>query len=269
MAQPLSNHSKKTPGHRPAQWLIMLLVTVAALEPGLPSAHAQAPLAYPPSGLYESGPASRDGIGKFYMGREISFVMGHRGVDWLERPEREIEERPDLVVDSLDLAPDAVVADIGAGSGYFTFRLSRLVPDGRVVAVDIQPEMLSVIETRGERLGVSNIELVLGTVTDPNLAPASIDSALLVDAYHEFSHPREMMEGLMRALEPGGRLFLVEYRGEDPEIPILPLHKMTVAQARLELEAVGFEFVDNLRHLPQQHLMIFRKPEIQPLTTGG
>ena len=212
-------------------------------------------------GLYSSRPASRDGIGKVYMGREISFVMGHRGVDWLERPEREREERSDLLVASLDLAPDDVVADIGAGSGFFTFRLAPLVPEGRVVAVDIQPEMLSFLEARSERLGVTNVDLALGSVTDPMLPPDSLDAALLVDAYHEFSHPREMMEGVWGALKPGGRIFLVEYRGEDPSIPILPLHKMTVRQARRELEAAGFEFVENRDPLPQQHLMVFRKPE--------
>jgi SAM-dependent methyltransferase len=211
-------------------------------------------------GFYSQKPASRDGIGKVYMGREISFVMGHRGVDWLERNERQIEERPDLLVASLDLEPDDVVADIGAGSGYFSFRLSSLVPEGRVLAVDIQPEMLEFLERRRRELGIENVDGVRGTITDPGLTDESVDAALMVDAYHEFSHPREMMEALMRALVPGGRVFLVEYRGEDPAIPIYPLHKMTVRQARKEFEAVGFEFVKNIRSLPLQHLMVFRKP---------
>ena len=208
---------------------------------------------------YSFRQASLDGIGKVYMGREISFVMGHRGVGWLERSEREIDERPDVVVDSMGLRPDDVVADIGAGSGYFAFRLSEHVPRGRVLAVDIQPEMLRLLEQKSEQLGVSNVSGVLGSVTDPGLPEESVDAALMVDAYHEFSHPREMKEGLMRALKPGGLVFLVEYRGEDPEIPIYPLHKMTIRQARKEFEAVGFEYVRNISRLPLQHLMVFRK----------
>lgn len=211
--------------------------------------------------LYARKPPDRDGIGKVYMGREISFVMGHRGIDWLERAERSREERTDLVVDAMELAPDAEVADIGAGSGYFALRISSRVPRGRVLAVDIQPEMLAVIEEKKKRGDFANLETVLGKVTDPNLAPSSIDAVLMVDAYHEFSHPREMMSGVVEALRPGGRVYLVEYRSEDPTVPILPLHKMTESQARLEMEAVGLEFIENRAMLPQQHFLIFRKPE--------
>jgi ubiquinone/menaquinone biosynthesis C-methylase UbiE len=212
------------------------------------------------SGIYTRTTPSRDGIGKVYMGREISFVMGHRGIDWLERASREREERTDLVVRNMELAADAVVADIGAGSGYFAFRISPAVPQGQVFAVDIQAEMLQALERRQESAGISNIEGVLGTPTDPNLAPASVDAALMVDAYHEFSNPREMMDGLVEALRPGGRVFLIEYRKEDPTVPILPLHKMSEAQARLEMNAVGLEFVENRAMLPQQHFLVFRKP---------
>ena len=213
------------------------------------------------SAIYTYRTPTQDGIGKVYMGREISFVMGHRGVDWLERPEREREERADLLVESLNLAPDHVIADIGAGSGYFTFRLSPLVPQGRVLAVDIQPEMLTFLNERALRLGASNVETLLGSERAPHLPAEAVDAALMVDAYHEFSHPREMKSALLQALKPGGRIFLVEYRGEDPDLRILPLHKMTVSQARKEFEAAGFEFVKNLEVLPVQHLMIFRKPE--------
>lgn len=213
-----------------------------------------------PPGVYSERPPSRDGIGKVYLGREISFVMGHRGVDWLERADRSVRERPDLVIDNMELEPDDVVADVGAGSGYFTFRLSPRLPRGRVLAVDIQPEMLDLIARRREQLGARNVETVLGTPTDPNLPTAAVDAVLMVDAYHEFSHPREMMEAVVRSLRPGGRVILVEYRGEDPSIPILPLHKMTVRQARKELEAVGLEWVENRGMLPAQHFMIFRKP---------
>lgn len=202
---------------------------------------------------------ARDGIGKVYMGREISFVMGHRGRGWLERPSREREERTDLLVGAMQLDSTTVVADIGAGSGYFAFRMSPSVD--KVLTVDIQPEMLAFIEERTVREGVDNIETVLGTVENPNLPEGKVDAVLMVDAYHEFSHPHEMMHGIFDALKPGGRVYLVEYRGEEPEIPIYPLHKMTVAQARLEMEAIGLEFVKNRKMLPTQHFMIFRKPE--------
>ncbi len=209
---------------------------------------------------YEQRVPSRDGIGKLYMGREISRVMGHQGIGWLERPDREAEERTDLVVEAMELAPDAVVADIGAGSGYFSFRIAGAVPEGRVLAVDIQPEMLEVIDRRRRDRGVANVESVLGTESDPRLPAGTVDAALLVDAYHEFSHPREMMAAISAALRPGGRVFLVEYRAEDPSVPIKPLHKMTERQARRELEAAGLRFVENRRLLPQQHFLVFEKP---------
>lgn len=213
----------------------------------------------------EESPYSRkapgpDGTGKVYMGREISIVMGHRMLEYFERRERAQEERPDLVIDAMELAKDAVVADIGAGSGYFTFRISSRVPDGKVLAVDIQPEMLKILEERCELAGITNVEPVMGSITDPGLPPASVDAALLVDAYHEFSHPREMMEHLLAAMMPGGRVYLVEYRGEDPEVAAPQLHKMTEAQARKELEAVGFEWVENRTFLATQHFLVFERP---------
>lgn len=203
---------------------------------------------------------STTGIGKFYMGREISFVMGHQAADWLNRPEREREERPDEVVENMNLAADAVVADIGAGSGYFAFRIARRVPEGKVMAVDIQPEMLQLIEQRKRTDNVDNIETVRGEVDDPRLEPESIDAALMVDAYHEFSHPFEMIQGLVEALRPGGRIFLLEYRGEDDSVPIRPLHKMTEAQARREMAVFGLEWTETLDFLPWQHMMVFTKP---------
>ncbi len=208
---------------------------------------------------YTSGPASRDGTGRFYLGREIAQVMGHRGAAWLERPERADLELPGRVVDSLGLAPDDVVADIGAGTGYFTFRMAERVPEGGVYAVDIQPEMLDIIAERAKREGLENVEAVQGTVSDPNLPDDSVDLALIVDAYHEFSHPREMMQGLVRALRPGGRVVLVEYRGEDASVPIKELHKMTEAQVRRELEAVGLRWVETKEFLPRQHFLVFEK----------
>mgnify|MGYP006278814627 CR=1 FL=1 len=212
------------------------------------------------SSVYTRTPPSRNGIGKVYMGREISKVMGHRGAAWLERDERDDNERPALVVDSMNLASDDVVADIGAGTGYFTFRMAPRVPNGRVFAVDIQPEMLEIMRDRMQTEGVENVTLVRGSVTDPSLPADSIDAALMVDAYHEFSHPREMMDNLVEALTPGGRVYLVEYRKEDPSVPIKRLHKMSEAQARKEMEAVGLEWVATRDMLPRQHFLIFEKP---------
>ncbi|MEM1269083.1 MAG: class I SAM-dependent methyltransferase [Bacteroidota bacterium] len=241
-----------------ARRLILLLVFATAAGCGSPSPAQQAATGASDTS-YVEGPASRDGIGKFYMGREISQVMGHRGAGWLERPGREAEEKPEQVIDAMDLAPDAVVADIGAGTGYFAFRIAQRVPEGRVLGVDIQPEMLQMMSERALIAGVTNVEPVRGRVDDPNLPANTVDAALLVDAYHEFSHPREMQAGLLEALKPGGRVFLVEYRGEDPSVPIKPLHKMTEAQARLEWEAAGFTWQETLDFLPQQHVMVFTK----------
>ena len=194
------------------------------------------------------------------MGREIAQVMGHMGAAWLDRPEREQEERPSVLIRNLGLAPDDVVADIGAGTGYFSLRIAPLVPKGRVLAVDIQPEMLDIIRGKQRDTGIGNVEPVLGAIDDPKLAPASVDLVLMVDVYHEFSHPREMMLAIVAALKPGGRVALVEYRGEDPGVPIKPLHKMTQAQAQQEMAAVGLQWIETRDVLPWQHLMFFRRP---------
>ena len=210
--------------------------------------------------VYKSGPASPDGIGKFFHGREIAQVMGHPAIGWLERDEREKEEAPTKAINALKLAPDAVIADIGAGSGYYSFRISPKVPLGKVMAIDIQPEMLEFLKQRAAELKITNVVPHLGAIDDLKLPAASLDAALLVDAYHEFSHPAEMLASLVRALKPGGRIFLLEFRGEDPEVPIKPLHKMTEAQAKLEFESAGLRFVSNRRELPWQHFMVFQKP---------
>lgn len=211
--------------------------------------------------FYEYRKASRDGIGKYYMGREISHVMGHMGASWLERPQRDREEKTNHLVKNLPLESGDTVADIGAGTGYFSFRIADRIPQGKVLAVDIQQEMLDIIETRIAEGFPKNVEPVLGTERGPRLSANSIDLILLVDAYHEFSWPREMGEAMARALKPGGRLVLVEYRGEDPLIPIKPLHKMTQRQALSEMLAVGLEWESTENFLPQQHFMIFRRPE--------
>lgn len=202
-----------------------------------------------------------DGIGKFYMGREIAIVMGHQGAGWLERSSREVEEQPSKVAIALDLKPTDVVADIGAGTGYLSFRIAPLVPQGKVLAVDIQPEMLDIINFFKKEKNVANFESVLGGISSPNLPDESVDLAVMVDAYHEFEYPREMMEGVVRALKPNGRVVLVEYRGENPFILIKALHKMTQAQVRKEMSAVGLRWLETKSFLPQQHLMVFEKSE--------
>lgn len=203
---------------------------------------------------------SRDGIGKVYMGREISFVMGHQGAGWLERATREEEERTDLLLDNLALQPGQVVADIGAGTGYFSLPMAAQLPGGTVLAVDIQQEMLDIITSRAAAAGIDNVATLLATATDPRLPAGTVDLALLVDAYHEFSHPREVMTGIAAGLKRGGKLVLIEYRAEDPSVPILGLHKMSTAQARQEMAAVGLDWVETRDILPQQHFMVFRKP---------
>jgi|TARA_B100001093_G_scaffold470833_1_gene492605 ubiquinone/menaquinone biosynthesis C-methylase UbiE len=193
------------------------------------------------------------------MGREISFVMGHQAAGWLNRPGRIKEEMPDDVVANMNLKPNEVVADIGAGSGYFSFRIAKLVPQGRVLSVDIQQEMLDIIELRKEEDGVKNITGILGEIDNPRLEIESIDAAIMVDAYHEFSHPFEMINGIYNALRPGGRIFLLEYRGEDETVPIRPLHKMTQKQVIKEMEIFGLQWTETLDFLPWQHMMVFTK----------
>lgn len=224
------------------------------------AADQTAPPAGAPQEVYTYRPAARDGIGKVYQGREISFVMGHLGAGWLERPEREREERTDLLLQNLPLEADDVVADIGAGTGFFSLPIAARVPQGRVLAVDIQPEMLAIVASRAKAGGIANVEPVQATETDPRLPPGAVDLVLMVDAYHEFSYPWEVMQGIVRGLKPGGRVVLIEYRAEDPAVPILTLHKMSETQARQEMKAVGLEWVETRDFLPQQHYMVFRKP---------
>lgn len=214
-----------------------------------------------PSPLYVyRDPPSPDGLGKFFLGREIAHVMGHAAADWLERPERETEEGTALLVPALRLEPGAVVADLGAGTGYFTWRLAEAVtPQGRVYAVDVQPEMLERLGARMATRGVTNVLPWLGTEADPRLPAASLDLVLMVDVYHELAQPYEMLQAVCRALKPGGRLAIVEYRAEDPAVPIKPLHKMTEAQLRREIALHPLEWVETIRSLPWQHLVLFRK----------
>ncbi|MEL7316556.1 MAG: methyltransferase domain-containing protein [Cyanobacteria bacterium J06559_3] len=208
---------------------------------------------------YQFQEPSRDGIGKVYMGREIAQVMGHEGSYWLERPSRELQEHPQLIVDRLELQPGDVVADIGAGTGYMSARMAKRVPQGKVLAVDVQPEMLELLQLRLTEDDIENIEPVQGTVDNPHLPTASIDLALMVDAYHEFEFPLEMMTHLREALKPGGRVVLAEYRAENPLVLIKRLHKMSEAQAKREMQVAGFTWQKTDESLPQQHLLFFEK----------
>ncbi|MDX1429899.1 MAG: class I SAM-dependent methyltransferase [Rhodothermales bacterium] len=201
------------------------------------------------------------GTGKFYLDREIARIRPHREVaSWLDRPERELAEFPERLVKALELQPSDVVADIGAGTGYYTFRIAENVPQGRVLAVDIQPEMLADLRRKAEEEGFSNVQVIRGSEDDPNLPAATVDVVLIVGSCHEFYYPYEMMRGIEIALVPGGRLFLAEYRGEDDTLPLSPLHRISQEQARKEMEYVGLEWERTLDILPRQHLMIFRKP---------
>ncbi len=194
-------------------------------------------------------------------GRVYAGVMGYQGADWLDRAERDDEEAPDDAIKALALKAGDVVADIGAGSGFMSVRMAKKVgPTGRVIAEDIQPEMIQLLQERLKREKVTNVTPLLGTVDDPKLPPAGLDLELLVDVYHEFQRPQEMLRQLRAGLKPGGRLVLVEYRKEDPTIPIRPEHKMTVAVAKLEVEAEGFTLTKVDEVLPRQHSLIFTKP---------
>ncbi|HIG30670.1 MAG TPA: class I SAM-dependent methyltransferase [Verrucomicrobiales bacterium] len=201
-----------------------------------------------------------DGIGKFYMGREISHVMGHLGAVWLERPERSTEENPDLLIDLLDLKPGMNVADIGVGTGYISRRIApKISPGGTVFGVDIQPEMLELLAKNMKRLGIDNVKPIRGTVKDLGVVKNSIDLVIMVDVYHEFEYPHEMMQSIIGALKPGGRIAFVEYRGEDPTVPIKELHKMTQAQVKKEAAQFPLEWIETQSKLPRQHVILFRK----------
>jgi ubiquinone/menaquinone biosynthesis C-methylase UbiE len=211
------------------------------------------------SKYYSYRQPSFDGTGKVYMGREIAQVMGHKGAGWLERSDRVTEEQPQKMVAALGLKATDIVADIGAGTGYISQLLARQVPDGNVLAVDVQPEMVALLKRRIQTSKIANIQPRLGTEQSPELPPASIDLAIMVDAYHEFSYPQEMITGIVSALKPDGRVVLAEYRGEDPKVFIKPHHKTTQKQIERELNAMGLKLLKNESVLPQQHLLFFGK----------
>ena len=198
-----------------------------------------------------------NGIGKWYMGREIAYVMGFQGIGWLERSEREKEENVSSLIKNMKIKSNEVIADIGAGSGYHAFRIASLVTNGLVYAVDIQPEMLMAIEKTKEFKKVENIKTILGTEKTVELPKNSVDKILMVDVYHEFSFPVEMINSIKNALKPNGELFLIEYRAEDLKVPIKRIHKMTEEQAVKEMKAAGLVLKENIDNLPWQHCMIF------------
>lgn len=213
-----------------------------------------------PDTRYTSAPAGADGIGKRYMGREIAAVMGWQGAAWLEREEREREERTDLLLAALPLKAGLVVADIGAGTGYLSRRMAPAVmPGGKVLAVDVQPEMVRLLQATVRKTGLTQIQPLLGAEDDVKLPAASVDLAIMVDVYHELAFPYEMLASITRALKPGGLVIFVEYRAEDPQVPIKALHKMSEAQIKREAAVHALVWERTVDRLPWQHLVVFRK----------
>ena len=243
------------------RFFVFLTVVFLACLHGLYSESQKSPQKPESSSRYEyREDHDPQGIGKFYMGREISHVMGHQGANWLDRPEREREEKPSLTIDVLKVKPGHVAADIGAGTGVFTFLLSGKVgAKGRVLAVDIQPEMLQILGQRIKERGVGNVEMVLGEEKDPKLPAGSLDLVLMVDVYHEFAYPWEMIQAICRGLKQGGRVVFVEYRAEDPAVPIKRLHKMSERQVKLEMAPQPLRWVETIAQLPRHHVIIFEK----------
>jgi len=232
---------------------IVIALSAAAVGLIVPPALAQVE-------RYVASPASADGIGKHYMGREIAAVMGWQGAAWLEREERDREERTDLLLRALDLKPGMVVADIGAGTGYLSRRMAPAVaPGGKILAVDVQPEMVEMLKASARQEGLTNVQASLGAQDDVMLGSDSVDVAIMVDVYHELAFPYEVLGSIVRALKPDGRVVFVEYREEDPRVPIKPLHKMSEAQVRREAQVYPLVWERTVNDLPWQHMVIFRK----------
>ena len=209
------------------------------------------------NGTYSYKKGDVYGIGKWYKGREIASVMGFEGMDWLERPERETEESVFKLLNNMGINPDDTIADIGAGSGYHVFKMAPIARGGLIYAVDIQQEMLTELGNRKDRGPNKNIEIIKGSIKSANLPENSVDKVLMVDVYHEFSHPIEMITSIKKALRKDGKIFLIEYRGEDDRVPIKKVHKMTENQAVKEMKAAGMKLERNIENLPWQHCMVF------------
>jgi SAM-dependent methyltransferase len=239
-------------------WCVLVALCATASRPNL--GRGQDPDAAPGSDEKPLPPAKRG-----YMGREIAVTMHYLGAPWLVRESRQREEDCQMLLEALSVKPGQVVCDMGCGNGFYTLELARLVGEtGRVLAVDIQPEMLRLLDARAKDAGIANVELLQGTPVDPKLAPGSCDLILLVDVYHEFSHPQEMLAAMRKALKPAGRIALAEFRLEDPKVPIKLLHKMSKKQIMKEFPANGFRLVDQFDRLPWQHLMFFERDEMRP-----
>ena len=248
-------------------WIVAGFLILGLGTPRMARAEVSATAANPPTPaaipapLYEYREGTPDGVGKWFLGREIAHYMSHLGAPWLERPEREDEERPSVLVESIRLKPGDVVADVGAGSGYLSWRMAEKVGSaGKVFATDIQPEMLTILGENMKSRGLTNVVPILGSSTNSGLPTNSVDLLIMVDVYHEFDHPYEMMKSLVASLKPGGRIVFVEYRGEEKWVPIKPLHKMTEAQVRKEMSLHPVAWVETLKALPRQHIIIFQRP---------
>jgi ubiquinone/menaquinone biosynthesis C-methylase UbiE len=242
-----------------AGFVVLTLAAVVALARPLNAQVTDAPKAAKakPKPARRTRPAGP----RTYMGRRIADVMSYQGADWLVRPEREQEEEPDKMLDALKIKPGSVVADVGAGVGYTSIRLAKRVgSEGMVLATDVQPEMLRILAANAKDAGYSNIRPIRATISDTKLPEGKLDLVIMVDVYHECSEPEAVLQGLRKALKPGGRLVLVEFRAEDPEVPIKPEHKMTLRQARREVEPQGFTFRESIEILPWQHIIIFERP---------
>ncbi len=209
--------------------------------------------------VYGQMTATYDGIGKTYHGREIAHVMGFGGASWLERDERQEEENTALAISKLPISASSVVADIGAGTGYYTFRIAAKVPQGKVYAVDVQDESVQFLQKKARQLGQENVEVIKGDAQSPNLPESTVDLAIMVDVYHELEFPHEMLQSLRKSLKADGKILLLEYRAEDPTIPIKKLHKLSVAQANKEMTANGFKLIQRGDFLPIQHFLVYQK----------
>ena len=245
--------------------VVLIVVGVqASQEPTASQVATAAQLASPlPAPPYETRPVhDPNGTGRFYMGREIAQLMGPGGIPWLDRPEREVEERPEALLAALELRGGEVVADLGAGSGYFAFRIAPKVGrTGRVLAVDIQNEMLETLRRRATALNATNVEVVQAIENDPRLPVNGVDIVLMVDVYHELAYPFEVMTKVRNALKPGGRVVFVEYRKEDPQVPIKEVHKMSLEQIEKEMGIVALARSRTVETLPWQHIVIFEKSQ--------
>ncbi len=210
---------------------------------------------------YQYKTPSRDGTGKIYQGREISYVMDAAGANWLERNDRNEEENTSLAINNLPVNIKSVVADIGAGSGYYSFKIATKLTEGKVYAVEIQDEFIKILKNNRQEKGINNVEIVKGTEQNPNLPASSIDLAIMVDVYHELAYPQEMLSALAKALKPNGKILLLEYRAEDPDIAIKELHKMSVKQVNKEMAANGFKLYKREEFLPIQHFLVYEKAQ--------